>query len=216
MINAFETIREALSIIDVLGLYGVEVKRGNKALCPIHNENTPSFTIYHDSNSWHCFGCGAGGSVIDFVMTCFGLDALEAAKKLDADYNLGLFEHKSSQEEINLLSEQRAQNQAYKGLSATFDTYINKAYSLLCEYFHLLEDWKTTYAPKSLDKPEAENLLFIEACHKLGYVEHLLDSLSNASYDEQISFYQSHRKEMIQIAKRIKRHTEGANADKSA
>jgi hypothetical protein len=214
--NVFDALKEILKITDVLAFYGVVVKHGNKALCPLHNEKTPSFTIYTNTNSWHCFGCGVGGSVIDFVMAYFELDALEAAKKLDTDYGMGLFEKTPSQKKMNRLSEQRAQSQAYKDLSTTFDVYMDNVYSLLCEYLHLLVDWKTVYAPTTPGELDMVNPLFVEACHQLDYITYLIDGLDYASYDEQISFYQTHRKEMMKIAERIKRHAEGTNADRTA
>ena len=205
-LNAFDSIKETLSVADVVAYYGVEVRRGNKALCPLHNEKTPSFAIYRDSNSWHCFGCGVGGSVIDFVMAYCGLDALESAKRLDMDFNLGFFDYKPTQEEMHRQKEQQAQKQADKGLAGAFESYINKAYDLLCDYLHLLHDWKVTHAPKAIDKPTF-NPLFVEACHQLDYTEYLLDCLQNADIDEQISFYETHREELLNIANRIREYT---------
>ena len=215
-INPFDFIKENLLIADVVKRYGVKVKRGNKALCPLHNERTPSFTVYPDTNSWNCFGCGVGGSAIDFIMTYYGLDALEAAKKLDADYNLGLFDYKPSQEEMYRQSEQRAQSQKYKGLAKTFEVYMNKAYIILCDYLRLLEDWKIIYAPKTPEGLDTVNPLFVEACHQLDYIEYLLDCLSVADYEEQIQFYKTHRKEMVHIAAKVKRYSKSTNADESA
>ena len=214
--NAFDTIKETLQIAQVLAFYGVEVKRTNKALCPLHNEKTPSFTVYPHSNTWHCFGCGAGGSVIDFVMDYFGLDVLEAAKKLDADYSLGLFNYILSQEEMYQQSEQRTKSRVYKGLAETFEVYMNKAYALLCEYLHLLEHWKIIYAPQSIEELDTANPLFVEACHQLNYVEYLIDGLQYAIYDEQIQFYQTHRKEMVRIAAKVKQYSSSRKADKPA
>lgn len=51
-------------------------------LCPFHNEKTPSFTVYIDSNSYYCFGCGAGGDCITFIKTAENLDYVEAVKFL--------------------------------------------------------------------------------------------------------------------------------------
>jgi len=82
-LNPFDTIKETLQITDIVRFYGVEPKRNNQALCPFHSEKTPSFTIFPKTNTFKCFGCGAGGSVIDFVMQMHGTDVLEAAKKLD-------------------------------------------------------------------------------------------------------------------------------------
>ena len=216
-LNPFDTIKKSLPIADIVVFYGVEVKKGNKALCPLHKEKTPSFTIYPNNNSWHCFGCGAGGSVIDFVMAYCGLDALNSARKLDEDFGLGLFDYKPSQVELHRLVGQKVQLQADKGLAKAFESYVNRAYSLLCDYSHMLRDWKVLYAPKSIhemDKPI--NDLFIEACHKSDYIEYLIDSLMFADVDEQIQFYEAYRKEMLEIASRVKLHTNSGKADEPA
>jgi len=56
--------------------------RNVKGLCPFHNEKTPSFTVYPDSQSFYCFGCGAGGDIITFVRKIENLDYIEAVKAL--------------------------------------------------------------------------------------------------------------------------------------
>ena len=63
----------------------VPLKRRGKnlvGLCPFHNEKTPSFTVYPDSQSFYCFGCGAGGEVIGFIRRAENLDFYEAVKYL--------------------------------------------------------------------------------------------------------------------------------------
>ena len=56
--------------------------RNTKALCPFHSEKTPSFTVYNDTQSYYCFGCGAGGDVITFIMQIENVDYVEAVKIL--------------------------------------------------------------------------------------------------------------------------------------
>jgi DNA primase len=56
--------------------------RNYKGLCPFHNEKTPSFMVSPDRQSWHCFGCGKGGSVFDFAMEYDHLDFREALEEL--------------------------------------------------------------------------------------------------------------------------------------
>lgn len=56
--------------------------RHTKGLCPFHSEKTPSFTVYNDTQSFYCFGCGAGGDVISFVMQMENIDYVEAIKTL--------------------------------------------------------------------------------------------------------------------------------------
>ena len=203
--NPFETIKETLNITEVATNYGVEIKRNNQALCPFHNERTPSFTIYPKTNSFKCFGCGVGGSVIDFVMLIHGIDALEATKMLDSDYSLGLFDNKPTQEELRQLSEQQARKNADKELDKAFENYINKAHELLCDYLHLLHNWKVTHAPKSINDTSEPHHLFVEACHELNYIEYLTNFLLIADIDELIGFYKTHREELRKIATRLRK-----------
>ena len=74
-----ETIEEILLRTDIQSLIGgyVSLKRAGpimKGLCPFHSEKTPSFTVYPSNNSFYCFGCGAGGDQISFIMQMEHLD----------------------------------------------------------------------------------------------------------------------------------------------
>jgi DNA primase len=71
-------------ITDVVGSY-VQLKRKGRlygGLCPFHSEKTPSFYVYPDTQSFYCFGCGAGGDVITFTKKINSLDYVEAVKLL--------------------------------------------------------------------------------------------------------------------------------------
>ena len=71
-------------IEDVISTYVTLKRAGSRlvGLCPFHSEKTPSFTVFTDTNSYHCFGCGAGGDVITFVMAAENLDYLGALEFL--------------------------------------------------------------------------------------------------------------------------------------
>ena len=209
--NVFEEIKARVPISEVLALYGVETRHGNKALCPFHNEKTPSFTVYPNNNSWHCFGCGVGGSAIDFVMNYCGLGALEAAKKLDSDFNLALFNEGASQEEITRQSEQHAQRQVFKGLAGAFDSCMGKFCRILSDYLYLLNEWKAIHAPRSED--DALNPLFVMACHEFDRIEYLTDFLYYADFHKQLHFYNTYRTEMIEIARKVERYSESTGVD---
>ena len=80
-----EEIKERLDIVDVISTYVPLKKAGRvyKALCPFHQEKTPSFVVYPDSGSWRCFGaCGTGGDLFSFVMKRENLDFREALELL--------------------------------------------------------------------------------------------------------------------------------------
>ena len=68
----------------VISQYVTLKRRGKNlvGLCPLHNEKTPSFTIYPENGSFYCFGCGAGGDVITFIGLTENLDYIESVKLL--------------------------------------------------------------------------------------------------------------------------------------
>ena len=79
-----QDLRLKTDIYDVISTYVTLKKRGRTyvGLCPFHNEKTPSFTVYPDSQSFYCFGCGAGGDSIVFMKKIENLDYIDAVKSL--------------------------------------------------------------------------------------------------------------------------------------
>jgi DNA primase len=82
--STIDDIKQRLDIVDVISSYLKLEKAGRnfKALCPFHQEKTPSFFIFPDRQSWRCFGCGAGGDLFSFVMKKEGTDFGETLKTL--------------------------------------------------------------------------------------------------------------------------------------
>ncbi len=77
-------ILQSSNIVDIIGEY-VDLKIAGssfKGLCPFHNEKTPSFTVDEKKQLFHCFGCGAGGDVVSFIMQKEGLSYPESLKFL--------------------------------------------------------------------------------------------------------------------------------------
>lgn len=84
MPGAVDDIKERVSIVDVVGQRVSLKKSGRsfKALCPFHNEKTPSFYVFPDSGTFKCFGCGAGGDIFNFVMRVDNVEFPEALRTL--------------------------------------------------------------------------------------------------------------------------------------
>lgn len=79
-----QELRFKTDIDDVISTYVSLKKRGSTSigLCPFHNEKTPSFTVYNDTQSFYCFGCGAGGDAVTFIKKIENLDYIDAVKLL--------------------------------------------------------------------------------------------------------------------------------------
>ena len=85
-------VRDRNDIVDVISPYVDLRVRGSLAtgLCPFHNEKTPSFTVYVNTQSYYCFGCGSGGDAITFIKNIENLDYTEAVTMLAERSGLAL------------------------------------------------------------------------------------------------------------------------------
>jgi DNA primase len=90
--DKLQEIRDAASIEEVVGQYVKLERRGKNllGLCPFHADSKPSFTVSPDKGIFYCFGCGAGGNVISFVMQYHRLSFPEAAMELARRYGITL------------------------------------------------------------------------------------------------------------------------------
>ena len=81
-----EAVKSRHPLGDTVEAAGVQLRgrgRVRQGVCPFHEEAEGSFTVYGDSERWYCFGCGAGGDVLDFIQRVEGLTLPEAIGKLD-------------------------------------------------------------------------------------------------------------------------------------
>ena len=70
-------------VVEAAGVRLLGRGRVRQGVCPFHEETAPSFTVYDDSSRFYCFGCGAGGDILDFVQRTEGLTLPEAIRRLD-------------------------------------------------------------------------------------------------------------------------------------
>jgi len=99
--NPVEEIKSRLDIVETIsGYINLQPAGGNfRAVCPFHNEKTPSFMVSKEKQIWHCFGCDKGGDVIGFVQEYEGLSFPEALKLLAQRANVPLPQFSSSRQE---------------------------------------------------------------------------------------------------------------------
>ena len=164
----FEIVKENINLREAAELYGIDVNRYGKALCPFHNDRHPS--LYVADDHYYCFACGEHGDVIDFAARLFGLPLYEAAQRLAADFHLTPDKPPSAAalhaKRIRTEAQQLTENERL-------------CFSVLSDYARVLRDWKVQYAPQS--PAEAPDERFVEACHKLDEVEYYLDILTSGN-----------------------------------
>jgi len=94
--SSLQEIKDRLNVADVISGYITAKKAGVnfKAVCPFHNEKSPSLVISPQKQIWHCFGCGEGGDIFGFVMRYENVDFKEALKILAQKAGVKLPEYK--------------------------------------------------------------------------------------------------------------------------
>ncbi|MGC8786532.1 MAG: CHC2 zinc finger domain-containing protein, partial [Anaerolineae bacterium] len=122
--GVIDEIKERLDIVDVISSYVPLKKAGRnyKALCPFHSEKTPSFVVFPDTQSWHCFGaCNTGGDIFTFIMRRENMEFGEALRLLAERAGVSLEPHREGEEIAGKLIER-----------------LRTINSLAAEYFHYL------------------------------------------------------------------------------
>lgn len=146
-------------IEDIISGYVSLKKRGSTSigLCPFHNEKTPSFTVYNDTQSFYCFGCGAGGDAVTFIKKIENLDYIDAVKLLaqragiqmpdDATYDDSLSKKRRRILEINRETAKFYYSYMMSPQGKTgLDYYLNRGLSL-----NTIKRFGLGYAPNDWD-----------------------------------------------------------------
>ena len=165
--NAAEEIKQNVSMYDVLEQYGYVLNRTGAMSCPFHEEKTPSFRVYHNGTRWHCFGCGSGGTVIDFIMQLFHLDFYQAIVRLNMDFNLGLCGQRPSLRERQRIAQEKARK-----ARELFE--YREGYKANISRFRRLWYARKEQAPQSAE--EQRSPAFLESLLYLEYLEYWLEA----------------------------------------
>jgi DNA primase len=147
--DSIEALKARLDIVDVIGSY-LELKKSGanfKAPCPFHGEKTASFTVSPSKQIYHCFGCGAGGDSIKFVMEYEKLTYPEALEKLASAHNFSLSysEAKKTKPHSNIMEQINSYYQSLLGSNKVAMTYLKER----GVYDSSIEKFGIGYAPDS-------------------------------------------------------------------
>lgn len=161
-------IKERLTTQEVVEFYGFHPDRSGFISCPFHQgDRHASLKVYSGNKTgWHCFGCGAGGSVIDFVMKLFDIDFRQACVRLNMDFSLNLIGERPSRTEQSALLEARRREAEEK---AAFE---QKYREMAAEHRYWWEVLKY-FAPKPGER--VLHPLYAEALFRQPLLEYWLD-----------------------------------------
>lgn len=157
----FESIKAAVTARQAAEHFGIEVNRSGMAVCPFHDDRTPSLKL---DQRYYCFGCGANGDAINFTARLFGISNYSAAQKLAEEFGI----HSGSHTTEN----------TQKKPTVPLRHLEQRCLFALVAYERLLRLWKKQYAPGCLGTPFHEK--FVEACHRSAFVAQLIDEMSDA------------------------------------
>ena len=152
-----EQILAATDIVEVIGSY-INVKRAGpsfKALCPFHNEKTPSFNINPVRQFFHCFGCGKSGDAITFVREYENLTFTDAVKKLASRAGIAVVEEVTDPKEDRARRQRGRQLDIHREVAAFFHRMLfTRAAAHAREYMksrgfgkEMAERWTVGWAP---------------------------------------------------------------------
>ena len=158
-----EQIAAANDIVEVIGGYFPLKRMGGlyKALCPFHQERTPSFTVNPHRQIFKCFGCGAGGSVFRFVMSYENLEFPAAAKKLAERAGIRIVEEELTAADQERVSRRRRLLALHAEAAEFFHHQLLRkpAAARARDYLksrgigtEIAKSWKLGYAPESWDE----------------------------------------------------------------
>ena len=160
--ETIEQIAAANDIVEVIGTY-FPLKRAGanfKALCPFHQEKTPSFHVSPQRQTFHCFGCGVGGSVFRFVMEYEHVDFPSAVKKMAARVGIPIVEEHGGEEEDRQHEARRMLLKLHAEAAEWFhDNLLKKEFAEPARAYlkkrgidrRVAKDWQLGFAPESWD-----------------------------------------------------------------
>lgn len=168
----FEVIKEKVTVPQATEYYGIKSRNG-MCSCFEHTDRHPSMKLYN--KNYHCFSCGAHGDVVALVASIFGISMGEAAKRINADFGLGLDMGKPiDRREIVMIQRKKQEDQDYA-------EWENHAFRVLSEYHKLLLEWRKKAPATAEETPDKH---FIESICTLDYAEYIFDCFLNGSKEE--------------------------------
>ena len=157
----YESIKAAVTAKQVAETFGLTVNRSGMAVCPFHEDHTPSLKL---DQRYYCFGCGATGDVIDFTARLLNVSNSNAAQILAEKFGI--------QPESQTVITPKIKP------AVPLCTLEQRCLFALVQYEKLLRFWKKRYAPQTPE--ESFHDRFVDGCQWESFIAHLIDEMMDA------------------------------------
>lgn len=196
--DIFEQAKSLLDIREVAQHYGVQVNHRGKALCPFHQDKHPSLSF--KDKIFTCFSCGATGDAIRLAGHLTGIaKPIDVVRRLNEDFSLGLTLD-GPPDTQKMKAEQKAREHV-----KLFESWIKDASNTMAAYCRMLRTNYEAFAPKTADDMDRPHPLFLEACHRLAWVEDTYDAVFiGGLFQDKVAFCAAYREEVARIEQRLR------------
>lgn len=181
-VNVFKEIKARVDMPTISTAYGLYLEHG-MVRCPFHDDDHPSAKLYQ--TQLHCFTCSKSWDAIALVAELLGLSPIDAARRIDSDFGLGLFKDFTIPENRRKAKREIAQQETDRALVGNWKDGEQAVFIRLCRISSLLSGAKN--ACKPLDPDTDTDPLFILALRHFDIVEYCLDVLTYSAEGEKIS-----------------------------
>ena len=179
-----EKIKSMVTMPEMMGQYGFNLNKAGFCKCPFHSERSASFKAYPGTHGYYCFGCGAHGSVIDFVMLYFGLSFKDALAKINVDFSLGLpIGEKLDRRKQLEMNRQAFMRKRSVDAERAEQERLDNAYWTAFDEWKRLDENKRKYAPETTVEPL--HPLFVEALKNISGAEYRIECAEIARYEHE-------------------------------
>lgn len=197
----FSEVKEHLTARQAAEYYGLKVRRNGTACCPFHNDKHPSMKI---EKNYHCFACGVGGDVIDYVSRRYGLSQYDAALKLIEDFSLPVDTRGNTElgvQEKERIRREKAERERVIHIRKRFEKWCNQTINLLKNCISEIDSVNRFLIGKPPDIIFSED--YAQMLHAEPFMNYWLDILCMGDVAERQELFLKDRKKVEEVAGKV-------------
>ncbi len=196
--SIFIQVKEYLTARQVAEYYGLKVRKNRTACCPFHDDKHPSMKI--DIN-YHCFACGVGGDVVDYVSRMYGLSQYDAALKLIEDFALPIDVNGNaglSVQEKERIRREKAERERIIRIQERFEKWCSQTIGILKNCILEIDSVSRFLIGKPPDIIFSKD--YVQMLHAEPFINYWLDILCMGDISERQELFLKDRKKVEEIA----------------